>query len=89
MLTAEQQKVHFVINFEFFYLWGGDDYLGVATELLSFGFDVSKGSGDGEAARENAEGPVYDVGVLLAGSLVSLQQHRAIVLARLISNSLD
>ena len=41
-LTAQKEKVHVVVDVEFFDIWYRNDYVWIAAELLSLGLDVSK-----------------------------------------------
>lgn len=45
-VTAQKKEVHAIVDGEFFDLWSRNYDIWVASELLSFGFDVSKGPGN-------------------------------------------
>jgi len=45
-VTAQKKEVHAVVDGVFFDVWSRNYDIHIASELLSFGFDVSKGPGN-------------------------------------------
>lgn len=85
-ITAQKKEVHAVVDGEFFDVWSRNYDIWVASKLLSFGFDVSKGPGNRESAWKDPEWSINDIWILFTA--FSLLKDSAVVLTRLVCDGL-
>jgi len=85
-IASKEQKIHLVVNDKLLDVWNSDNYIRISCKLFTFGFDISKGSGDWKSSWKNTEWTINDVRIFI---LFCLLCNCGVILTRLVCYGLN